>query len=137
MTHLHLISALLGGLSLGSLTLAAFTIESPPQNPAKASEPLSYTGQIGEWWVTAPGRVQFQILGSGREVKDGKVPDFWFETPADKDVNTLFENLVLDLIMHATARGLPVTVEPRNSSGDDGSVADKAFDVVRVGFGRG
>ena len=124
---------------LGSVSLCLF----PPfvdraalsQNPKKDDVP-TYSGLVGEWFVAVPGRVQFQVLGSGRDLKDGKSPDLWFETPADKDINTLYENLVLDVIIHASTKGLPVVVEAKNSSGDDGSVSAKAFDVVRVGIGR-
>jgi hypothetical protein len=134
MVHLHAISVLLGSISLCSLTVVAIHAEPAAQNPAKGADVPSYTGQIGDWWVSAPGRVQFQILGSGKGVKDSKQVDLWFETPADKDLNTLFENLVLDVVVHAATKNLPVTVEAKNSSGDDGSVAAKAFDIVRVGF---
>lgn len=141
MALLHAVSVLLGSISLCSLTIVAFHADPGVQNPSKGSEPPTFTGQVGEWWVAAPGRVQFQILGSGRATKDGKdikdkVADLWFETPADKDLNTLFENLVLDVLVHSTTKNLPVTVEAKNSSGDDGSVAAKAFDIVRIGFGR-
>lgn len=127
-------SVLLGSISLCSLTVALHTTQG--QNPGKGPEVPTFTGHVGEWWVAAPGRVQFQILGAGRGTKD-KTADLWFETPADKDINTLFEGLVLDMILHATTKNLPVTVEAKNSSGDDGSVAAKAFDIVRVGLGRG
>jgi hypothetical protein len=132
LTQLTFVSGLLGSLSLCSL---AFVIP-PAEAPQDKSEPLRYTGQVGEWWVAAPGRVQFQIVGSGRNVKDGKHPDLWFETPADKDVNTLFEGLVLDVVRHAVEKGAFLTVEPKNSSGDDGSTADKAFDIIRIGLAK-
>lgn len=132
-------SALLASASL--CLVPAFL--SSPQNPAKEKDKdvPTYSGMVGDWFVTVPGRVQFQIVNSGREVKDGKEkenkqPDLWFETPPDKDVNLLYENMVLDVIVQATARGVPITVEAKNSSGDDGSLASKAFDVVRVGIAR-
>src|SRR5688572_1314258 len=102
MFHLLPASTLLGSIMLCSLVLvihdgASASLETGsvgngtplPQNPAKGSDTPRYTGHVGEWWVAAPGRVQFQVLGSGRDVKDGKHPDLWFETPADKDMNTL------------------------------------------------
>jgi len=132
-------SALLASASLCVLP----ALLSAPQNPSKDKDKdvPTYSGMVGDWYVAVPGRVQFQVVGSGREIKDGKEkenkqPDLWFETPADKDVNLLYENMVLDVLVQATARGLPITVEAKNSSGDDGSTADKAFDVLRVGIGR-
>jgi len=136
MLHLLPVSMLLGSISLCSLMLVAFDATRAPQNPSKGSETPTYTGLVGEWWVAAPGTVQFQVIGSGRDDKDSKQPDLWFKTPADKDVNTLFENLVLDVILHAISKGLPVTVEAKESSGDDGVAADKGYDLVRVGLGR-
>jgi hypothetical protein len=129
------VSALLGSISL--CLLPAFVgPAAAPQNPSKKDDVPTYSGLIGDWYVAVPGRVQFQLVGSGRDIKDGKTPDLWFETPADKDVNMLYENLVLDVILHASTKGLPVIVEAKNSSGDDGSVAAKAFDILRVGIGR-
>lgn len=133
------VSAVLGSVSLcGLLT---FLAPAAPQNPSKDKDVPTFTGMVGDWYVAVPGRVQFQIVGSGRDAKEGKEKegkqlDLWFETPADKDVNTLFEGLVLDVILFAQTKGLPLIVEAKNSSGDDGSTADKAFDVVRVGVGR-
>jgi len=144
MFHLLPASTLLGSIMLCSLVLvihdgASASVDpgsgALPQNPAKGSDTPRYTGHVGEWWVAAPGRVQFQLLGTGRDVKDGKQPDLWFETPADKDMNTLFENLVLDVLMQSVGKNLPLTVEAKNSSGDDGSTHEKAFDILRVGFG--
>jgi hypothetical protein len=133
-SQMSFVSGLLGSVSLCSL--AFFALPAEPPVPQDKTDPVRYTGQVGEWWVAAPGRVQFQIVGSGRNVKDGKHPDLWFETPADKDVNTLFESLVLDVVKYAAEKGAFLTVEPKNSSGDDGSVAAKAFDVIRVGFAK-
>ena len=145
--HLFPVSVLLGSISLCSLTVVAFdaAVMTPaPQNPAKSTgqnpskgpEVPPYTGQVGDWWIAAPGQVQFQILGSAGDVKDGKQLDLWFKTPADKDVSTQFEELVLDVLLHAASKGLHVIVEAKTSSGDDGSVAAKGFDIVRVGLGR-
>ena len=133
-------SALFGSVWLcGLLTLIAPSSQNPSKE--KNGDGPTYTGLVGDWFVAVPGRVQFQVVGSGREVKDGqekegKQLDLWFETPADKDINTLYENLVLDVIVQAHTKGLPVTVEAKNSSGDDGSVPGKAFDIIRVGIGR-
>jgi hypothetical protein len=140
-SHAHVVSAIAASVSLCSLTVVGFLMSpsAATQNPQKAEDPPPYTGMVGEWWVAAPGRVQFQLIGAGRETKDGKEakhPDLWFETPADKDLNTLYENLVLDVIQYAVTKGMPVVVEAKNSSGDDGSIAAKAFDVRRVGVGK-
>jgi len=140
-TQADFVSAIVGCVSLCSLTIVGFNLSPAPraQNPTKANDPPTYTGMVGEWWVAAPGRVQFQLIGSARDSKDGKEakhPDLWFDTPADKDINTLFEDLVLTVVMHAATKGIPLVVEAKNSSGDDGSTAAKAFDVLRVGLGK-
>jgi len=140
--HMLPVSVLLGSISLCSITVVAVDASraspNPPQsqNPAKGPDVPTYTGQVGEWWIAAPGVVQFQLLGSGTGVKDSKQPDLWFKTPADKDVSTHFEELVLELLLHASAKNLQVTVEAKASSGDDGVAAGKGFDIVRVGLGR-
>lgn len=139
MTHFLTTAAFLA--SLGTLSILGFGYAPLPtapaaQNPSKPADAQVHTGQVGEWWVTAPGRVQFRIVGSGSVSKDGKQGDLWFETPADKDSNTLFENLVLDVVMHAYQNGLAISVVAKNSSGDDGSEAAKAFDIERVGIPR-
>ena len=141
MPHVQLVPAIVGCVSLCSLTIGGFPLSPPaprPPNPSRANDNI-YTGIVAEWWVAAPGRVQFLVVGAGREGKDGKEakhPDLWFDTPADKDVNTLYEALVLDVVMHAATKGLPLLVEAKNSSGDDGTTAAKAFDVLRVGIGK-
>lgn len=135
MTHLHLAPSIVACITLGSLTIVGFRLTPAPQNPA-GNNPPTYSGTVGEWWVAVSARVQFQLIGSGRDTKDGKHADLWFDTPADKDINTLFEDLVLDVVMHAASKGVPIVVEAKNSSGDDGSVPAKAFDVVRVGLGK-
>jgi hypothetical protein len=134
-TLMHSISALCGGIALCGVTLFGFHLGPQGQDTKKPDVP-TYSGTIGEWWVAAPGRVQFQLVGAGRDIKDGKTPDLWFDTPADKDLNTLFENLVLDTVAYAHQKGVPVTVEAKHSSGDDGTTAAKAFDVIRVGVGK-
>jgi hypothetical protein len=128
-------SALIGGIALCGVTLFGFHLDPRPQDPKKSDVP-TYTGTVGEWWVSSPGRVQFQLVGAGRDIKDGKNPDLWFDTPADKDLNTLFESLVLDMVMHAHTTKLPLVVEAKHSSGDDGLSAAKAWDAIRVGIGR-
>ena len=95
------------------------------------SDYKEYRGQLGSVWVEASGRVAFELRGDG---KDGKEFTLWFDTPADKDQNTLLENLVLDMVLHGADHAKPLTVVAKNSSGDDGSEPAKGFDVVRVGF---
>lgn len=120
--------------SLSVCVVPAFVTGRTPQDPAKDSP--TYSGFVGDWYVTVPGRVQFQIVDSGRDRKDGKQPDLWFETPPDRDLNTLYEDLVLSVILHAREKGLPIVVESKRSSGDDGTTAAKAFDIVRIGVSR-
>lgn len=98
-----------------------------PQGPAE----LQFTGTLDELWVAAPGHVQFRLRGTG---EDGEQRRIWFDTPADLDANTHFEELALSMLRHAHDGGLQVTVQAERSSGDDGSVATKAFDIVRVGL---
>lgn len=117
-----------GTAAVGCLSIfAPMVAPAPPQD----SVDLQYTGKVEELWVNAPGRVQFRLRGRDQE---GKSKVLWFETPADKDVNTLFENLALSLIRHGLTAGVELTVQAKDSSGDDGSVATKAYDVVRLGL---
>lgn len=120
------------GLLCGTAALCCLYGVAPQKEfgPIKTTE-KEYTGRLGGWWVEASGRVAFELYGTD---KDGKEVRLWFDTPADKDVNTLLENLVLDLVLHGSTKEMALSVIARSSSGDDGSEPSKAFDVVRVGF---
>jgi hypothetical protein len=99
------------------------------QQPAK-SDRLA-TGKVIELWTSAPGRVQFRLQSKDDKGKDATT---WFTTPADKDINTLFENLALSVIRHSLEHGIELNVEAKDTSGADGSVPTKAYDVRRIGL---
>lgn len=110
-------------LATPSSSPPALVVQDPPHH--------ELSGQVLEWWAVAPGHLQFRIRGSN---PDGKGEELWFRTPADKDMNTLFENEALDLIHFAVAQKRDLTVQSRRSSSDDGSTPDKACRVVRIGL---
>lgn len=110
-----------------------FLVPRPEAMPATQGGTVDrqLTGKVIELWVSSPGRVQFRVQGTDEK---GKALTSWFETPADKDLNTLFENLTLSVVRHSLERGVDLNVQAKDSSGDDGSVPTKAFDVIRVGL---
>jgi hypothetical protein len=102
-----------------------------PQDKEKAHPDRLATGKVIELWTSAPGRVQFRLLSKDDK---GKELTTWFTTPADKDINTLFENLALDVVRHSIEHGMDLNVEAKDTSGADGSVPTKAYDVRRIGL---
>lgn len=127
---MNLLTPLLcGAAAFGCLTV--FPEGSRPLPPQQGEPDLQITGTVEELWASSPGHVQLRVNGTDQ---DGKVRMLWFETPADKDINTLFENLALGVVRQALDSKLQLTVQAKKSSGDDGSVATKAYDIVRLGI---
>lgn len=138
MSKIHQFALAGAVLGAASITLSAVTPSAAtdptdaPRTVALPQDPdLNFAGKVEEIWVTALGYVQFRVRGTDENGKERLV---WFDTPPDKDVNTLFENLTLELLRHAVEHQIVVNVHAKTSSGDDGSVAPKAFDVVRLGI---
>ena len=102
-----------------------------PQEKEKGRADRLATGKVIELWTSAPGRVQFRLQAKDEKGKDNTI---WFTTPADNDINTLFENLALGVIRHALEHGIDLNVEAKDTSGADGSVPTKAYDVRRLGL---
>jgi hypothetical protein len=113
---------------LGGTFLAA--VPAPATEPFQGNPDLQLQGTVTEVWVHAKGSVAFRVHGTDAK---GKVNTLWFKSPSDKDINTLAENLALSLVRQALQEGGDLMVEAKESSGDDGSTAAKAFSFIRIG----
>jgi hypothetical protein len=114
---------------LGGTFLAAAPAPSPV--PFQGTPDRQMTGTVTELWVHAKGSLTFRVHGTDDK---GKVNTLWFKSPSDKDINTLAENLALSLLRQALQDGTDLLVEAKESSGDDGSTAAKAFSFLRIGI---
>jgi hypothetical protein len=128
---MYAITSMLCACAVASGLWFAVARPGPAPAPQQGNPDRQVTGKVLEVWVSAPGRVQFRLQGTDDK---GKAVALWFETPADKDINTLFENLALGVVRQSIERGTDLTVQAKDSSGDDGTVLAKAFEVVRLGF---
>ena len=127
---------LVAGALLAIILLAAVPAPTVAAAPPVVAAPqgkvdIELRGAVTEVWVSSPGTVTFRVHGTDAK---GKVATMWFKSPSDKDLNTLLENLALGLIRHSVTSGTELLVEAKESSGDDGSSADKAFSFLRIGM---
>jgi hypothetical protein len=116
--------------AVGGLFLAAAPAPEAPL-AVQGTPDRQLSGTVTEVWVHAKGSLAFRVHGTDDK---GKVNTLWFKSPSDKDINTLAENLALSLIRHAIQDGAELLVEAKDSSGDDGSSAAKAFAFIRIGM---